>query len=177
MQYWYVLHVKPHKERQVALHLQQNQVEAYLPLVKVNPVNPRAARVRALFPNYIFARFDLQTTGLSLVQWTPGVRRLLEFGGQLATVSAGDVAELKRRVAQISESGGLALDGLAPGDRVRVVSGPFAGYEAIFDSRLAGAERVRIFLEWVRHRKVPQAIPVELNVGSIQKVKPRRQRP
>lgn len=178
MQNWYVIHVKPHKERQVTFHLKQSQVETYLPLIQVNPINPRAARVRSLFPSYVFVRFDPQSTGLSVVQWTPGVRRLLEFGGQLAAVPDNAVSELRRRVAQISAAGGLALDGLNPGDRLKIVSGPFAGYEAIFDSRLPGTERVRIFLEWIRRNQrrqdVPRVIPVELNASSVQKVKSKR---
>jgi len=124
---WHVVHVKPHKERQVMYHLRQHQVENYLPLIHVNPVNPRAARVRALFPCYIFVKFDPLATGLGVLQWTPGVRRLLEFGGQLAVIQETAVNEIKRRVAEISASGGLALDGLKHGELVRIVSGPFEG--------------------------------------------------
>ena len=159
-------------------HLKQNQVETYLPLINVNPVNPRAARVRAFFPGYVFVRFDLQSTGLSLVQWTPGVRRLLEFGGQLAVVPDRAVTEIKHRVIEISAAGGLAFAGLKSGDAVRITSGPFAGHAAIFDSRLAGTERVRVLLEWVqqnqRRREIPRAIPLELNASSIEKVKLKR---
>jgi transcriptional antiterminator RfaH len=178
MQNWHVVHVKPHKERQVMFHLRQHQVENYLPLINVNPVNPRAARVRALFPCYIFVKFDPADTGLSVLQWTPGVRRLLEFGGQLAVIPESAVTELKRRVGQITASGGLALDGLARGDTVRIVSGPFEGYEAIFDSRLGSTDRVRVLLEWIEHnqryRGSPQVVPVELNASSIAKVKLKR---
>ncbi len=159
-------------------HLRQHQVENYLPLIHVNPVNPRAARVRALFPCYIFVKFDPLATGLGVLQWTPGVRRLLEFGGQLAVIPENAVNEIKRRVAEISASGGLALDGLKHGETVRIVSGPFEGYEAIFDARLAGTERVRVLLEWIqrnqRRQGVPQVVPVELNASSIVKVKPKR---
>jgi transcriptional antiterminator RfaH len=178
MQNWHIIHTKPHKERQVMFHLKQHQVETYLPLINVNPVNPRAARVRAFFPGYIFVRFDPQLTGLGIVQWTPGVRRMLEFGGQLAVVPDRAVNEIKQRVMEISAAGGLALDGLKVGDAVRITSGPFAGYEAIFDSRLAGTERVRVLLEWVqqnqRRRDVPTVFPVELNASSIEKVKLKR---
>jgi transcription antitermination factor NusG len=43
---WYVLHTKPHKERQVASLLRSRSLEVFLPLLRVNPVNPRAARER-----------------------------------------------------------------------------------------------------------------------------------
>jgi transcription antitermination factor NusG len=140
MQHWYVLHTKPHKERQVLYQFRQRNIEVYLPLLRVHPVNPRAARERAFFPCYIFVHSDIQAQGLSSIQWTPGLRRVLEFGGQPATVPDRYVAELKQRVAAISQAGGLLFDGLKQGDSVRIVSVPFAGYEAIFDTRLAGTE-------------------------------------
>jgi transcriptional antiterminator RfaH len=178
MQYWYVLHTKPHKERQVLYYFRQRNIETYLPLLHVHPVNPRAARERAFFPCYIFAHLDIQSQGIASVQWTPGLRRVLEFGGQPATVPDRYVAELKQRVAAISAAGGLLFDGLKQGDTVRITNGPFAGYEAIFDARLAGTERVRVLLEWLQqhqhHRFATPVVPVELNASSIEKVKLRR---
>lgn len=175
---WHVVHVKPHKERQVMFHLRQHQVENYLPLIHVNPVNPRAAKVRPLFPCYIFVKFDPEATGLGVLQWTPGVRRLLEFGGQLAVIPDSALIEIQRRVGEITASGGLALDGLKQGEPVRIVNGPFEGYEAIFDSRLPGTERVRVLLEWIqqnqRHRGSPQLVPMELSASSIAKIKLKR---
>ncbi len=178
MQHWYVLHTKPHKERQVLYNLRQRSVETYLPLLHVQPVNPRAARERAFFPCYVFARFDMDADDWTALQWTPGLRRILEIGGQPATIPDRTIGELKQRVAAIWAAGGLLFDGLKRGDSVRIVSGPFAGYEAVFDTRLAGTERVRVLLEWLQrhqhHREPSRMIPVEINAGSIEKVKQRR---
>lgn len=178
MQHWYVLHTKPHKERQVLYYLRQRSVESYLPLLHVQPVNPRAARERAFFPGYMFARFDLDAAEWTSLQWTPGLNRILEVGGQPATLSDRTIGELKKRVADIWAAGGLLFDGLQQGDPVRIVNGPFAGYEAVFDTRLAGTERVRVLLEWLQrhphHREPARMIPVEINASSIEKVKKRR---
>ena len=54
-----------------------------------------------------------------------------------------------------------------PGDLVQINSGPFNGYEAIFDARLPGTERVRVLLQFLSDRHVP----VELNVAHIQQKK------
>ena len=172
MEQWYALHAKPHKERQVAENLRQRKLEVFLPLVRVNPVNPRAARKRPYFPSYLFVKADLQAIGLGALQWTPGLRRVVEFDGQPAVVPDKFVSELKRRLNQIQAAGGLALDGLERGDPVRIVAGPFAGYEAVFDFRLPGSERVRVLLELIARsqRREPQRlVPVELNAGSIEK--------
>lgn len=177
MEHWYALHAKPHKERQVAEHLRQRNVEVYLPLVRVNPVNPRAARKRPYFPCYLFGRIDLQVAGAGALQWTPGLRRLVGFGGQPAIVPDNFVSELKRRLGQIQAAGGLVFDGLERGDPIKIVVGPFAGYEAVFDSRLPGSQRVRVLLELIAYcqrRDQRRFVSVELNAGSIEKVRPRQ---
>ena len=92
---WYVLNTKPHKERQVASLLRSRELEVYLPIVRVNPVNPRSARLRAYFPNYLFANIDFDVVGLSEMRWIPGLRRLVEFGNQPAVVSDNLVLEFK----------------------------------------------------------------------------------
>ena len=172
---WYALHSKPHKERQVASLLRSRNLEVFLPLLRVNPVNPRAARERPYFPNYLFAHVDLDVTGLSLVQWTPGLLRMVEFGGVLGTVPGALIAQLKQRMHDIRAAGGLVLQGLCAGDRVRVTGGPFQGYEGVFDARLSGADRVRVLLELIGdyrcRRAAPRSVPVELNVGNIAKLK------
>lgn len=177
MEHWYALHAKPHRERQVAENLRQRKFEVYLPLVRVNPINPRAARLRPFFPSYLFAKADLPAVGPGALKWTPGLRRLVEFDNQPAIVPAHFIRELQRRLGQIQAAGGLALDGLDRGDPVRIVAGPFSGYEAVFDSRLPGNERVRVLLELIAqsHRSDQRRfVPMELNAGSIEKVRPRQ---
>ena len=172
MKRWYVLHTKPHKERQVAEHLrglQGRNVEVYMPIVPAPRVNPRAARERPYFPCYLFARADLDEIGMSALQWTPGLRRLVEFGGQPAIVPDSFVFKIKRRVNYICQEGGLIFDGLVQGALVKITSGPFAGYEGIFDSRLSGSERVRVLLTNCQETFSPRgrARPVDLNVNSL----------
>ncbi len=48
-------------------------------------------------------------------------------------------------------------------------SGPFAGYEAIFDLRLSGSERVRVLLKMLNNRN----LPIELDSQQIEKKRPR----
>lgn len=166
MQYWYALHTKPHKERQAAEHLRRHDVPVYLPLIRVNPVNPRASRERAFFPGYLFASMDLNAVGIGRLQWTPGLRGVVQFGGQPASVPGHVIRELERRVDHIREAGGLVLAGLRPGDPVRITSGPFAGYDAVFDLRLKDSERVRVLLTMLQRR-----VKLELHVGEIRKLR------
>ena len=65
----------------------------------------------------------------------------------------------------INQAGGEQLAGLTAGDPVQIESGPFAGYEAIFDASLAGNERVRVLLKLMEDRKMR----VELPAGVVKK--------
>jgi transcription antitermination factor NusG len=52
---------------------------------------------------------------------------------------------------------------------VAIHAGPFAGYEAIFDLRLSGSDRVRVLLKMLNNRN----LPVELDSKQIEKKRPR----
>jgi transcription elongation factor/antiterminator RfaH len=163
-QEWYVLHSKPHKENQLNAFLQSQEIETFYPTLHVKPVNPRASKIRPYFPRYLFVHVDLDDVGVSALKWAPGAVRLIEFGGHPATVPYHLIYELKQRLARIEAAGGLHLDGLEHGDPVRIVDGPFAGYEAIFDTRLSGTERVRVLLDMVGRK-----VFATLNHNAIEK--------
>jgi transcription antitermination factor NusG len=165
---WYALRVKPHKERTVYRQLrEQDAIELYFPSVRVHPKNPRAAKERPYFPGYMFVRADLNNLGVNLFNWTPGTHGLVSFGDVPAVVPEHLIEEVKRRVAKIQAAGGLVFDNLQKGDRVRIVSGPLEGYEAIFDMRLPGRERVQVLLAFLS--KHPQ--PVKMPVSNIEKAR------
>lgn len=146
-QRWYVLRTKPHKERQVHGQLAANSVETYFPTVTVTPVNPRASHIRPYFPNYMFVHVDLEAVRVNVMHWLPGAVGLVEFGGIPSQVPDNFIHELRRRIAALEAMGGLTFGELKKGDTVKITGGPLAGYEAIFDVRLSGTERVRLLLD------------------------------
>ncbi|MCB9418917.1 MAG: hypothetical protein H6667_03890 [Ardenticatenaceae bacterium] len=164
--HWYVLRVKPHKERSVCEQLELRDLDVYFPVLKVNPVNPRSARERPYFPGYLFVKANLDEMGPNGLSYVPGAQKLVNFGGLPAQVSPNMIRELKQRLAVIEAQGGLALGKLKQGDRVRITGGLFAGYEAIFDTRLPGNRRVQVLLSFLSN--VPQ--PVKLNAADVQKI-------
>ncbi len=164
---WYALRVKPHRERTVYQRLLGWDIQTFLPMVKVKPKNPRAAKQKPYFPGYLFVFADLDDVGANTMNWMPGTIGLVSFGGIPATVPENLIHELQQRLAQIEAAGGLLLAELEPGDKVRIVEGPFAGYEAIFDMRLPGQDRVQILLSFLSQH--PQ--PVEIDSENIKKIK------
>ena len=145
--------------------LQSRNIKTYFPTMRVEPTNPRAAKIRPYFPGYMFVSIDLDDEGDNALRWTPGTRGLVRFGSEPATVPENLIHELKKRLSQLD-----ALkereDRMEKGDRVRIVSGPFEGYEAIFDTRLSGKDRVQVLLAYLNNH--PQR--VKLSIGDLEKV-------
>lgn len=168
--FWYALRAKPRKEDVVWKQARDQGFEVFYPRLRVNPVNPRSRKVRPYFPGYLFVRADLETAGLSIFQWMPHAVGLVSFGGEAAPVPENLIHAIRRRVEEIAQAGGEAFDGLQHGDTVRISYGPFEGYEAIFDTRIPGSERVRVLLRLLDERRVP----VELDGAHIQQKKSRQ---
>jgi transcriptional antiterminator RfaH len=89
---------------------------------------------------------------------------LVCFGDEPAIVPENLVIAIQKRVEEIAAAGGELFDGLSRGDRVVIQEGPFAGYEAIFDTRIPGSERVRVLLQLLNNQR---QVPLELDAGQI----------
>lgn len=164
---WYVLRSKPRKEEFLLEQLLSREIESYCPRIHVQPVNPRARKVKPYFPGYVFVHINLEQFNLSTLQWMPGATGLVSFGGQPAFVQDSLVQAIRNHVDEINASGGELLETLKPGDEISIQAGPFAGYEAIFDARISGSERVRVLLKMMSDRY----IPTELSAGQIRQKK------
>lgn len=165
-QQWYALRSKPRKEDAVWRQLRSENIEVFYPRIRVNPVNPRSKKIKPYFPGYMFVCIDLEQTGVSRFQWMPHTLGLVSFGGEPSHVPDNLIIEMRKRIVEIAEAGGELFDGLHSGDNVRISSGPFEGYEAIFDTRLPGSERVRVLLELLTNKR---RVPIELPSSSISK--------
>jgi transcription antitermination factor NusG len=166
---WYALHSKPLKEELLFEQLSLRKIETFYPRIRVQTVNPRARKVRAYFPGYVFVHVDLDETGFSGLQWLPGATGLVSFGGEPASVPDGLVGAVRHKVEHINDAGGELFDGLKPGDSVVIQAGPFSGYEAIFDEQISGSERVRVLLKLLQKR----LMLVELPAGQVERLQPK----
>ena len=157
--HWYVLRSKPRKEEFLSEQLESRRIDTYCPRIRVQVANPRARKVRPYFPGYVFVHADIQQTGLSAFQYIPGAAGLVAFGGEAAHVPDNLMNAIRLRVDEINAAGGELFDALKSGDTVVIHSGLFAGYEAIFDARLPGSDRVRVLLKLLRSRRLPLDLP------------------
>ncbi|MBN2115676.1 MAG: hypothetical protein JW730_03855 [Anaerolineales bacterium] len=167
---WYVLRSKPNKELTLWRELTARGLDCFYPQLHVQPVNPRSRRIRSYFPGYLFVHTDIEQVGASTFQWMPFSSGLVAFDGLPAMVPDSLIQAIRRHVDQINAAGGEQFVGLQPGETVVIQGGPFDGYEAIFDARLAGTERVRVLLKLLRVRQ----INVELPAAQIQRLRQKR---
>jgi transcription antitermination factor NusG len=168
---WYVVRSKPNKEEFLAGQLAAHGIKVNHPRIRVQAVNPRARKVRSYFPGYLFVNMDLGSLNASALHWMPGASGLVSYGGEPASLPDSLLAAINRRVDEINAAGGELFDVLKPGDAVVIQTGPFEGYEGIFNSRISGSERVRVLLKLVEKRLQPLDLPA----GQVQpKKKPLR---
>lgn len=156
------MHSKPNKEELLWEQLTVRGIETFHPRIRVHPVNPRARQLRPYFPGYVFIHVDMEEIGLSTLQRMPGATGVVSFDNQPSTVPDALIPILKRQVEQINQAGGELHPNMQPGDLVEIQRGPFAGYEAIFDARLPGSERVRVLLKMLHGRATKMEISTDL---------------
>ncbi len=164
---WYAMRSKPNKEDFLAGQLDSYGIELFYPRLRVMPVNPRARKVVPYFPNYLFVHVDLTVINVSTLRWMPGASGLVSFDGEPASVPDLLIGTLQKQMEALNASSRNFLNELKRGDRIVVHSGPFGGYEAIFDERLPGRDRVRVLLGFLQQRQ----IPLELREHQIGRVK------
>jgi transcriptional antiterminator RfaH len=142
---WHLLRTKAGEERRAREQVSRLTTEVLLPLVRVRVRRweRMTETVAALFPGYMFARFNLGRD-YSLLRYTRGVRQIVCFGEEPAVVPHWIIDELKLRCANGPIE--LAARRLVAGERVIVIEGPFRQFEGIFERHLSGPERVAILL-------------------------------
>lgn len=169
---WYVMQSKPNREEALYGELLVRDVDVFFPRIRVNPVNPRAKKIKAYFPGYLFVHVDLEKVGLSFLQYMPFARGMVTFDREPAVVPESLIQAIRQRVESVNQSGGEGFNELEKGVRVYIHDGPFAGYEALFDMRLPGSERVRVLIELLSKRY----LPVEMQVGQLRKADPKKKK-
>jgi transcriptional antiterminator RfaH len=141
---WNVLYTKPHREEMVCSWLSDRGMRVYLPEVRSRS-KAHKDRMEPFFPCYVFAQLDLQRQDLTSVGWTPGLRRVVSFGGTPATVGDAFIQFISERLQEINRQGWPLP--FKPGDRVVIIEGPFRDMIGIFARPSSAARRVYILLD------------------------------
>lgn len=144
---WYLVYTKPRGEEIARENLERQGFETYLPRLRQprRRRGSRVIRVEAMFPRYLFVHLNVVSDNWAPIRSTVGVTSLVQFGGRPAVVPDPLVEMLR---VHDGEDGIQVPDvgQLRSGERVRLVDGPFAGYEGVFEAP-SGKARVAVLLE------------------------------
>lgn len=151
---WYVSRSKPNKEEFVPQQLNLPDITAYYPCVKAEPVNPHSRKINPYFSGFLFIHAHLDLMGTSVLKWIPGTVGLVSFGNELASMADDLLQAIRDHIDQINKARAHTNQEFMPGNQVQIQWGPFAGYQAIFDSYAPGHKRVHVLLKMLQDRQI-----------------------
>ena len=159
---WYAAQTYANHEKRVLEQLSQRTVEAYLPLyASVRRWKDRRVRLDLpLFPGYVFVRLALRDR-LRTLQ-TPGLARLVGFGGQPTALPDQEIDALRQGLARAIRIEPHPY--LKVGRRVRVTTGPLQGLEGIL-ARKKNSSRFVISLDLIM-----RSVAAEIDVAELEPV-------
>ncbi|MDP1633678.1 MAG: transcription termination/antitermination NusG family protein [Gallionellaceae bacterium] len=158
---WYLAQCKPNCHRVAERNLKRQGVQTFLPLQQQTRRSGSnfVSDLRPLFPGYIFVGVHPRGQHWRAINSTYGVSRIVAFSEHPARVPSAFVADLMRRCD--AEGRLLPPPQLAPGDRVRVISGSFANFLAEVDT-VTPDQRI-----WVLLDLMGRSLRVELPEASV----------
>jgi transcriptional antiterminator RfaH len=146
---WYCLRSQPKHEHIAAAHLRLLEgVTVFCPRIKFKRAT-RQGLVRvteAMFPGYLFARFELSELHLR-VRSTHGVSGIVRFADRYPTVEEGALAKLRNHLGDTEIK--MLSDELSEGDQVQIVAGAFVGLDAVVTQVLSAKERVKVLMDFL----------------------------
>lgn len=146
---WFALRSQPKHEHIAAGHLRQiSGVEVFLPRIRFRRKTRRGAVwvTEALFPNYLFARFDWHMQ-LRRIHHVPGVAGVIHFGDRWPSIPDDVMAELHCLFG--ADQLHVVPEAPAVGDAVSIAGGVFHGLSAIVTSVVPGRARVQVLLDFL----------------------------
>ncbi|HVB80534.1 MAG TPA: transcription termination/antitermination NusG family protein [Candidatus Binataceae bacterium] len=145
--HWYLVRTKPSRERHVGAHLARLAPEVFLPLLSTAGRHiQRGNHTAPLFPQYIFLRCDL-TAHYFQIRYAPGVTSFVTAGHDPLLVPESIIESVRARCTNGVVH--LTPKPFRKGESVQIMTGPFRGFDAVFERYLSGAERVAILLNAV----------------------------
>lgn len=108
---------------------------------------------RSLYFLGIFLSMSIYPKEFRKVTYAKGVLRVVMFGMEAAVVGEDIIQSIRARMKDgfinLSSPSNLQLN---PGQVVHVKTGPFSGFEAIFQQEFSGTQRVALLLKAVAYQ-------------------------
>lgn len=156
---WLCLRSQPKHEHIAAAHLRRmvEGIEVFCPRLRIRRRTRRGAAwfVQAVFPGYLFARFD-PSASMLLVRAVPGVTTVVSFGTQMPAIPPEVILGLRTHFDENEFH--EVQEEIQPGDEVTIAGGPFHGLTAAVLNVRSANGRVQVLLDMLG-----RCTPVELS--------------
>lgn len=148
---WLLVSTLPSQERRAAEHVQRQGMVAYLPQFTEQVVvrGKVTDRPRVLFPSYLFVQATVQL--YHKLRSTLGVSRVVLQAGEPSGLSDKAMRLLRSRedaqgFIQLPEAPAQPVPAYTPGQQVRILTGPFAGWLGVVKG-MSAMERVSVLMQ------------------------------
>jgi len=147
---WHVIRTRPKAEHIAAAHLLKyaNLEQVFCPRIKYEKPTQRGKVwfIEALFPGYIFARFDIKAE-LRNINATPAVSGVLRFADKYPTINDTIIQVLQEEFSKEEKEVRIVEPEIKEGDEVVIIEGTMAGMKTIVSRLIPSQERIHILLE------------------------------
>ena len=163
-EHWYAAYTRSRHEKAVAAKLDFLEIENFLPLYShVSRWKDRKVKLQLpLFPGYVFVHAP-QDQRIRVLQ-VPGVLSIVSSNGKPLAMPAGDIEHLQASLLQGGEF--EPHDYLQVGQRVRLIRGPFEGYEGILQQKKNKTQIVMSIHQIMRSFALTVAVEDLVTIGS-----------
>ena len=146
MQNWFLIYTKPRSEDTVSNKFVDRGLEVLNPKLKAQKFIRRMFKeiISPLFPCYIFVKFHYPQD-YYLVKYTRGVRSIIGTD-KSPTIVHDDIINSIWNKTEKNPIITIKPSKFKSGEGVKIKSGLFEGFNAIFEKELKGVDRVRILL-------------------------------
>ena len=158
---WYCIRSQLKREHMAAAQLRLiPDVEVFNPRLRLLRLTRRGRvwSTESLFPNYLFARFVLESK-LEKVRYTPSVKMVVQFGDCVPRIPEAVIEELQRDLEGMKSQ--VLTDAPEVGEEIEVASGAFKGVNGRVAHVLPAKQRVQILLE-LMGRSIAAELSLEL---------------
>jgi transcriptional antiterminator RfaH len=146
---WFCLRSQPKHEHIAAAHLcWLDNLDVFVPRIRFKRITRHGPVwvTEALFPNYLFARFDWASS-LRRICCSRGVSGVVHFGSQWPVIPDEAIDGLRASVGQ--DEIYVVPAELLPGEAVRITGGSFHGLQAVVARVMPGAKRIAVLMDFL----------------------------
>lgn len=168
---WYLIWTNPKCEARALAGLRAAGIAGYRPMLREVRVHYRSKKrvevERAMFVRYLFVGVDRELgQSLGPVRMCDGVEGLVSFAedGAALQVPPADLRRVITHEREAARGKRNAAVSFAIGDKIRIISGPFSGFETVVSAYEARKQQLRADVAMLGGVR-----PVRVDVDSVRK--------